>query len=216
MSLILNYIGTMSLYIIPTLIIYILVRHKAFKDISKDNILPETAKCLLLLWSVGLLGVTLFPDINMYIISDAPILDIRFPSGVSWELSLSGIENTSSIAIRPGGVNLIPFATIKAFFAEKAPSNIAQSDWIIYRTINLLGNVALFVPLGFIFPFISKKNHYLKTVCAFSVFICILEFLQFFTGRSCDIDDFILNILGVTTGYCFYKLLSFILKNNKA
>lgn len=212
MSLIFNYIGKMSIYIIPTLIIYILIKYKSFKGISKDNILPEIAKCLLLLWSVGLLGVTLFPDINVHIISGSPILNIRFPSGISWEISPDGIENISSIAIRTGGVNLIPFATIRAFFAVKAPSNIAQGDWILVRTINLLGNVALFVPLGFLFPFINKKNRLLKTFGTFAVCICVLEFLQRFTGRACDIDDFILNISGVLIGYVFYKLLSLILK----
>ncbi len=212
MTVIFNYIGTMCIYIIPTLIICILVKYKSFKAINKSDIFPEIAKCLLLLWSVGLLGVTLFPDINVHIISGFPILSIRFPSGISWEISLNGIENTSSIAIRLGGVNLIPFATIRAFFAVKAPSNIAQSDWIFYRTMNLLGNIALFVPFGFIFPFINQKNRMLKTVCTFAFYICILEFLQRFTGRSCDIDDFILNILGVIVGYFFYKLFAPILK----
>lgn len=212
MSLIFNYIGKMSIYIIPTLIIYILFKHKSFKNISKDNIFPEIAKCSLLLWSVGLLGVTLFPDLNVHIISGFPILNIRFPSGIAWEISPDGFENISSIAIRPGGVNLVPFATIRAFFAVKAPSNISQGDWILVRTINLLGNVVLFVPLGFLFPFISKKNSLLKTLCTFAVSICVLEILQRFTGRACDIDDFILNISGVLGGYVFYKLLSLILQ----
>ena len=82
--------------------------------------------------------------------------------------------------------------------------------WII----NILGNIVLLAPLAFIMPIISKKFRSLKSVVILcfctSCFIEFLQFLSLFIGnlRSVDIDDVILNTLGVFIGFGALKVLS--------
>ena len=82
--------------------------------------------------------------------------------------------------------------------------------WII----NILGNIILLSPLAFIMPVISKKFRSLKSVVILcfctSLFIEFLQFLSLFIGnlRSVDIDDVILNALGVFIGFGAFKVLS--------
>lgn len=72
---------------------------------------------------------------------------------------------------------------------------------------NVLGNILLFIPLGF---YIS---HYLKSDKILFPFIIIvlssvtIEFTQLKIGRVFDVDDILLNIVGGIIGYLFYKSL---------
>lgn len=71
---------------------------------------------------------------------------------------------------------------------------------------NLLGNLLLFVPMGYLLPILSRKCQSLRRVVGIAA-LCSLsvEVLQFLlqAGHS-DIDDFLLNTLG---GLCGYLLL---------
>lgn len=66
----------------------------------------------------------------------------------------------------------------------------------------------MFLPLGFIFPVAFKKARtFYKTTICMLLFSFLIEFVQYFIGRSADIDDLILNTLGAMLGYfLFYKL----------
>lgn len=86
--------------------------------------------------------------------------------------------------------------------------------WFDYPTIkeallNLIGNVAMFIPLGMIWPSVFKKlNTHRKVIAAgFGVSLTI-EILQLpFFDRASDIDDLILNTLGFLIGYGIYLLV---------
>ena len=72
--------------------------------------------------------------------------------------------------------------------------------------INLVGNIAMFIPLGIVWPAVFKKlNTHGKVICA-GVGICLsIELLQLpFFERATDIDDLILNSTGYLLGYGIY------------
>ena len=80
--------------------------------------------------------------------------------------------------------------------------------------INVIGNTAMFIPIGIIWPWVFRKlDTAKKTIAAgvgFSLFIEILQ-LPFF-DRVSDIDDLLLNSLGFLMGYGVYRLVRFISK----
>jgi glycopeptide antibiotics resistance protein len=80
--------------------------------------------------------------------------------------------------------------------------------------LNLIGNVAMFIPLGIVWPSVFKKlNTHGKVIAAgFGTSLCI-EILQLpFYGRASDVDDLILNTTGFVIGYGIYLLVRRIAK----
>lgn len=95
------------------------------------------------------------------------------------------------------GVNLVPFRTIR---------NYVKYSGFLHTMINIFGNIIIFVPFGIllaeIFP---KKRNILKILGITFATSFFVEFIQFFIGRSVDIDDLILNLLGSVIGYFIWK-----------
>ena len=98
------------------------------------------------------------------------------------------------------GVNLIPFRTIRSFMTFH-PSTSTET-----KVFNVLGNIALFIPMGFFLPIIFKgaKNFLRVLFASFLVSLCFEIFqLVTHTGHF-DVDDLILNSIGGMIGYsCF-------------
>ena len=71
---------------------------------------------------------------------------------------------------------------------------------------NVAGNTAMFIPSGIVLPIVYKKLNRLWKVAATGAFISLcIEILQLpFASRASDIDDLILNTLGVVIGYGIY------------
>ena len=103
-----------------------------------------------------------------------------------------------------GTINLIPFETIHFYLS----GNIAY----LIALYNLGANIGLFIPFGLFYRY-TKKTPALKqlliiTICSIST----IEWLQFITKRgSLDIDDLILNVLGVCLGYFIHPLFQKVL-----
>ena len=80
----------------------------------------------------------------------------------------------------------------------------------MYFVINVLGNILMFLPLGF-FPCLlwgEGKNGLLRgTGAALSASLCV-EFCQLFQPRAADVDDLWLNALGGALGFGLYWLVS--------
>lgn len=96
-------------------------------------------------------------------------------------------------------VNLEPFVEIQRYI------NAIDTKTIPVESIlaNLLGNVVLFVPVVLLLMYISKvfRRCYV-TIPFFVVVIVCVEYMQYLTRRgSCDIDDFILNMIGVIIAF---------------
>lgn len=102
--------------------------------------------------------------------------------------------------------NLIPFNTIKDALTGSSLS---------VAVYQIGGNVILLFPLGCFLPLLFKRMRQAKCVIV-SGFIAslIIETSQFtissligLTYRSFDIDDLILNTVGVGLGFIFYKFV---------
>lgn len=75
--------------------------------------------------------------------------------------------------------------------------------------MNLFGNLLLFLPWGLLLPCISEKMRSAKRFFAVTsaVIICI-ELVQLFTLLgACDIEDYLLNIIGALIGFAASRRL---------
>ncbi len=105
-----------------------------------------------------------------------------------------------------GNLNLIPFRTLK-LFTELLTDH--RPYLVRIALINLLGNVIMFIPLGFLLPWVFRKlQGLLRVLLATALIITAVELIQLFTlVGSCDIDDLILNLLGAALGYGLHRML---------
>ena len=87
-------------------------------------------------------------------------------------------------------ISLIPFF----FLVDR------YDGWLI----NIIGNIAMFIPVGIVWPVcFSKLDSIKKTVFAGMAFILFIELSQLLCPeRHTDIDDLILNTSGVLIGAC--------------
>lgn len=99
--------------------------------------------------------------------------------------------------------NLVPLKEITRYFRY-------------YRTlgmtlflINIVGNIAAFMPFGFFLPIISRRSRkWYNTVSFGLVFSLTLETLQLVLRvGSFDVDDMLLNTIGAALGFWVYKLV---------
>ena len=75
--------------------------------------------------------------------------------------------------------------------------------------VNLIGNIAMFIPIGIIWPAVFRKlDTHGKVIAAGVGFSLCIEILQLpFYDRVTDIDDLSLNSLGFLIGYGIYLLV---------
>ena len=75
--------------------------------------------------------------------------------------------------------------------------------------VNLIGNTAMFIPVGIIWPSVFRKlDTHRKVIAAGVGFSLFIEILQLpFYDRVTDIDDLILNSLGFLLGYGIFLLV---------
>lgn len=95
--------------------------------------------------------------------------------------------------------NFVPFKTIKMYIHYAYKLNSFE---------NLVGNVAVFMPFGYLLPMVSssKKTGFLVLCYAF-FFSLFIELFQLFSAFGAfDVDDLILNSAGALLGYLIYKM----------
>lgn len=99
--------------------------------------------------------------------------------------------------------NLEPLHTMRLYFDMS--NGVSYSE----RVVNLLGNVAVFVPFGILLPLVCIAYRSLLRLTLVSVLgIIVLELMQMLLrAGSLDIDDLLLNLLGVWTGYTLLRLV---------
>ena len=102
-------------------------------------------------------------------------------------------------------LNLMPFKTVKLYLWLL--QNSTNEALMRHAVINLVGNVVLFIPLGWFLPSIWVRfRGFFKTVLAVLLLISAVEIVQYFTRLgSCDIDDLILNLTGALAGFALWK-----------
>ena len=79
-----------------------------------------------------------------------------------------------------------------------------------YFIHNVLGNIIMFIPFGFFVSYIvsSKKPSYILIITLMSSLA--IEGTQLLIGRTFDVDDIILNMVGGFLGYLIYLILQLI------
>jgi glycopeptide antibiotics resistance protein len=99
------------------------------------------------------------------------------------------------------GYNIVPFKTILDY--------ASQYPWSTLVIVNLLGNVVIFMPLGFLAALLYRSISW-KGILGVSAGISLLiEVLQLVLSSSTfDVDDIILNALGGLLGYALYLIVS--------
>ncbi|MBN8210652.1 VanZ family protein [Bacillus sp. NTK071] len=105
-------------------------------------------------------------------------------------------------------VNLVLFDSIKLMWES-------GSYWLILK--NIIGNILLFMPLGFLIPLVSNKwkSGLIIAIIGFAT-STLIELLQYFVAqRIFDIDDILLNALGAVVGYVAFRLVLSLYKKIK-
>lgn len=174
-----GYIGRYIIYMAITAAIYIPCRLIFIKRKDRKVQLWHEL-CLLLFWVcvIGIVSQTIFPRIHMGITDSGKFYaDTYYP---------------------PRTIpNFIPFKTLRLFW-----TNRHTVGWTSVSLLNILGNLLLFIPIGFLFPFAFPKRSRIKYVFSYMLIgILGIEFLQYFCGRVADIDDVFLNMIGILLGY---------------
>ena len=91
----------------------------------------------------------------------------------------------------PFRINIVPLVRLFDF------NNTRDIIW------NVIGNTAMFIPSGILLPIAYKKlDRFWKVVATGALISLCIELLQLpFPSRASDIDDLLLNTLGVAVGY---------------
>lgn len=99
------------------------------------------------------------------------------------------------------GVNLTLFYSIKHYG---------------YFAYQVLGNVAMLLPLGIYLPLLYKRlQHFLPVVFTCMLVSISIELMQLVTNfRVTDVDDVFLNTLGAGIGFLVFKIIAGLLPKN--
>lgn len=92
-----------------------------------------------------------------------------------------------------GGVNFIPFQTFRTDGRS---------------LFNLAGNIIMFVPFGFFAALLWRGYTWKRALLTGFCITAFIECWQLCVGRAFDIDDILLNTLGVFCGYLLWAALS--------
>lgn len=105
-----------------------------------------------------------------------------------------------------GAVSLQPFHTIRNFFVHYRRTGSLSS------LFNLLGNVAILLPLGVLLPLLFRPMRRFWVFLPFAALVAVgIEYLQWRTALGvADVDDSILNFLGAAVGYILTRLCQMI------
>ncbi len=96
--------------------------------------------------------------------------------------------------------NLVLFREIRRFVIYR------KQLGLLAATMNLAGNILIFVPFGFLLPTLSRKlRGFFRVVLSGFELSLVVECVQLFTRTgSFDVDDLLLNTIGSVFGYLIY------------
>lgn len=188
MGLITLYLERMFGYMLVFLPFYIVGRVVFLKRVRKQTLfIQEVILALFMLYIVGLASQTIIPSWDMGVYSDTGEFFFHI------NMSTANAQ-----------LNFIPFHTLYQYFYS---TNVNVDDWGSVSLLNITANLLLFSPIGFFVPILWKEKNRLKTILLLGLLVTIfVESIQYFIGRSTDIDDVILNTVGVIIGFGFFRI----------
>ena len=138
----------------------------------------------------------------LFIVYSGVMLWLLFDRPTGWA------EGTPYAQLLAQNINMLPLLTIRNYWNVVQAGPDANPEMFRHCMINLAGNLALFVPAGILlpklFPALRKLPVFFFT-CAGIIFL--IESVQLYTLRgSFDVDDVILNLLGMAIGFALYQL----------
>lgn len=200
---ILDYAKQMLPLGVAALAVFLLLRPIRIRRLQQQNLTSsaqrEAALALFVIFCAGLAALTLFPA-NLW----AYVYDFLFRHSVwkmiwsdrsflnfypTWEETLSGLTYLPQV--------LTPFEEILRALHRR-------SYWLLFM---LFGNIVMFMPIGFFPALLWRKWRWWKALLTGFCTSSAIEFVQFFIGRSTDIDDVILNTTGALAGFWIFCLL---------
>lgn len=176
-----SFVGMFAQVVPVTLLaglVYVIVRYIQVKrqgtHLSKQT---EIFRALFVCYLTGLINLILVPP-NLWL--------------MIWYYLFNGFSGGGIGPLFTFNFNLVP-TLLKWVMGE-----LTIGSWVFKM---LIGNFLMFVPMGFLLPFISEKLNR-RNVLKLSVVIpVIVELVQPIVGRSFDVDDLILNSSGIIVGY---------------
>ena len=137
----------------------------------------------------------------LFVVYAAILLWLLFDRSVSWDPEYDYAELMRS------NMNLVPLHTIRNYW--KVVKRMDFSPIFYHCVINLGGNIFLFIPIGYFLPRLwagMRPFWVFLITCVLS--IALVELLQLVTLLgSLDIDDLILNLFGMITGYIIFAII---------
>ena len=122
--------------------------------------------------------------------------------------------------------NFAPWYTVGNYWDVLTRPEYYIEKWgtyAIYRyraqvaVVNILGNVAMFVPYGVFLPTMwPSLQRAWKAIPMGMLTIALVEICQLFTLRGrCDVDDVLLNMMGIILGYGLWRLVEYCCRKRK-
>lgn len=162
---------------------YILVKKMNYdKKILKINLI-----IYFLIYSVTICTLTLFDE----------VFDRQGIVIIKWNKELLNLYTKYSF-------NMVPFKTINLFLSGYLKGIVNFKTF----SMNIFGNLFIFMPYGIFLPLIFKKQEKFKNFfLSITLIVILIEILQFLTmSGSCDIDDLILNVTGAVIAFLIFKI----------
>lgn len=103
--------------------------------------------------------------------------------------------------------NFVPFRTISSYVSHPSNQNIAIK--------NVVGNIILFIPFGFLLPAIAgRKLNFIQLITFSFLLSLFIELIQLFSRiGSFDVDDLLLNTLGAILGFFTLNVVTILLRH---
>ena len=132
-----------------------------------------------------------------------------------WKLLILGVYSLAMLWLLFGQrigqdngavLQLQPLATLRLQF--KVLLHNQDMSLRLWALRNLAGNIVLFVPLGFLIPWIwAFWRKWWRHFLLMAGIIATVEVLQITFGLgTCDIDDLLLNLIGIDIGFLIFKI----------
>lgn len=120
------------------------------------------------------------------------------------ERSMEGIPYLHQL---PMHINFHPLKTIRLYLGLLGAHRPAL---LRIAVVNLLGNILMFVPLGFLLPCVFPRlRKWHRVILTAAGIVSLVELFQMLLlVGTCDIDDLILNLAGAAIGWGLFAAMA--------